>query len=186
MIQAFRFIIVLSILTGVLYTGAITVIAQKWFPFQANGSIVYGPSGTTSSLLIAHAVTNDQYFWPRPSATTPSYNASASGGSNLSPTNPAWQALVSKRVNMISDTAHAAEIPADMVMASGSGLDPHISIANARIQLFRVATARGVSSEVISALVDSAIETPPFRWVGPQVVNVNKLNILLDRHVQLL
>lgn len=161
--QTLRFCALLVLLTGLVYTPTVTMVAQRLVPFQANGSIVATASGSGASLLVAQSATGDQYFWHRP---TPYKD---------------WEATIRTRINTISKTAQAAEVPADMVMAASDGSDPYISIENAQIQLFRVATARGVSAEVVSAIVDRLTIPATARLIGVTVVNVNQLNIVLDQ-----
>lgn len=174
----------LSLVTGVLYPLAVTGVAQSAFPQQAAGSIVRDPAGNAvGSRLIGQNFTDPAHFWGRPSATAPMpYNAGASGGSNLGPTNPALADAVKARVAALraADPGNTAPVPVDLVTASASGLDPHISVAAARYQAARVARARGLPLERLDALVQSHTEAPLLPWLGEAGVNVLTLNLALD------
>lgn len=171
-------------LTGVAYPLAVTASAQLAFPAQANGSLIEANGRVVGSRLIGQPFEDVRYFWGRPSATGPGpYNASASTGSNLGPSNPALAAAVRERVFALR-AAHpdqaSTEVPVDLVTASGSGLDPHISPASALYQARRVAQARGLAPERVRSLV---LEYTEGRWLGvlgePRV-NVVLLNMALD------
>lgn len=175
--------IALSLLTGVLYPAAVTVLAQVMFPQQANGSIMYMTDGTPiGSSLIGQTFSGPKYFWPRPSATADfPYNALASGGSNLGPTNEDLIKQVRERVNGLRGDGVQGAVPSDLVMASASGLDPHISPEAAFLQIPRIAKERKVSEEKLRGLVQEHLEGRQFGFLGAPRVNVLKLNLALDR-----
>lgn len=173
----------LTIVTGVLYPLATTGIAKVMFPFQASGSLIERDGKVVGSQLIGQAFTSPQYFWGRPSATGPMpYNASASGGSNLGPTNPALRDAVVARVEALrqADPGNTAQIPVDLVSASASGLDPHISPAAAHYQAPRVARLRALPLDKVNALIDAHTARPLVGILGEPVVNVLTLNLALD------
>lgn len=173
----------LSLLTGVLYPLVVTGIGQVLFGRQANGSLVSVSDHIVGSRLIGQPFASARYFWGRPSATAPHpYNGAASGGSNQGPTNPAFESAVDERIKALraADPENDAAVPVDLVTASGSGLDPHISPAAAQYQIARVARARGVSQDVVGALVRRATEGRTFGILGEPRVNVLELNLLLD------
>ncbi|MGD0283881.1 MAG: potassium-transporting ATPase subunit KdpC [Dissulfurispiraceae bacterium] len=174
--------IALSFLTGILYTAAVTVLAQVMFPQQANGSLIYSADGApTGSALIGQSFSDPKYFWPRPSATTDfQYNALASGGSNLGPTNKDLISQVAERVKSFRESGDQGRLPADLVTASGSGLDPHISPAAAAYQVMRVAKARGLDEAKVRALIAQHTKGRQFRILGEPVVNVLELNLALN------
>src|SRR5262245_51476481 len=154
-------LIVFTVITGGVYPIVVTGIAQVLFPHQANGSQIVRDGKVVGSALIGQPFDDAKYFWGRPSATAPfSYNAGASSGSNLSPTNPALIKSVQDRVDALraADPGNTAPVPVDLVTASSSGLDPHISPAAAAYQLRRVAKARGMSEDAVRALVDRSEE----------------------------
>lgn len=170
----------LAAVTGVAYPLAVTLIAGAAFPFQAHGSLVAGDDGRVAgSVLIGRDFTAPFYFQSRPSATpvTP-YNASHSGGSNLGPTNPILLEQVADRVQVLREAGVTGPIPADLVMASGSGLDPHISLDAALVQVPTVAKARGLPEDEVRALVMTEAVDSPF---AGSYVNVFSLNRALDR-----
>lgn len=177
-------LLIFTVLTGVVYPALVTGLAQLLFPNQANGSLMAGANGnSTGSRFIGQPFTSPGYFWGRPSATGPfPYNAGASSGSNLGPTNPALLDAVKARVAALqaADPDNKAAVPVDLVTASGSGLDPHISPAAAAYQLKRVAQARHLSAEKLRELV--AEHTEPRQWgmFGEPRVNVLMLNLALD------
>src|SRR5947208_1868913 len=174
---------VLTVLTGVVYPLVVTGIAQAVFPRQANGNLIVKDGKPVGSSLIGQPFDDPKYFWSRPSATTPfAYNAGSSSGSNLSPTNPDLVKAVQGRVDALraADPSNTAPVPVDLVTASGSGLDPHISPAAALYQTARVAKARRLDADTVRGLVERHTEG---RWLGifgePRV-NVLELNLALD------
>jgi K+-transporting ATPase ATPase C chain len=154
------------------------------FPRAANGSLLPAVTGkATGSELIGQPFDDPKYFWSRPSATGPQpYNAASSSGSNLGPRNPALADAVTARVKALrdADPANAQPVPVDLVTASASGLDPHISVAAAEYQAARVARVRGVAVESVRSLIQSHSEGPTFGFLGEPRVNVLKLNLALD------
>jgi K+-transporting ATPase ATPase C chain len=175
---------VLTVVTGVVYPVVVTAIAQLVFPHQANGSLITTKDGTgVGSALIGQPFDDPKYFWGRPSATSPfAYNAGASAGSNLSPTNPALVKSVQERVDALraADPDNKAPVPVDLVTASGSGLDPHISPAAALYQVNRVAKARKLDPVSVQRLVDQHTQGRQFGFLGEPRVNVLALNLALD------
>ncbi|MXS76928.1 potassium-transporting ATPase subunit KdpC [Nitrosomonas sp. JL21] len=173
----------ISLVTGLLYPLAVTGIAQITFPEQAAGSLMKRGEEVIGSSLIGQRFSGPTYFWGRPSATVPMpYNAANSGGSNLGPTNPALIEAVKERAkNILANHPDKAEkIPTDLVTASASGLDPHISPAAAYYQVERVAAARNADTTIVKSLVDRSIETPQWGLLGDSRVNVLRLNLALD------
>jgi K+-transporting ATPase ATPase C chain len=174
--------VALTVVTGVAYPVVITVIAQVVFPHQANGSLIERDGKVVGSELIGQQFDNPSYFWSRPSATGPAYNGGASTGSNFGPTNPAQLDAVRGRVEVLKK-AHpdqSGPIPVDLVTASGSGLDPHISPAAAEYQVARVAKARGVEAQAIRNLVAQHTAGRSLGVLGEPRVNVLELNLALD------
>jgi len=173
----------LVLLTGVVYPAVVTVVAQGVFPHQANGSILERDGKPVGSALIGQAFDAPQYFWGRPSATAPApYQADASAGSNLGPTNPAQWEAVRRRLEAIR-RAHPDQVgpvPVELVTASASGLDPHISPAAAEYQVGRVARARGLSVAEVRRVVALHTEDRTFGLLGEPRVNVLTLNLALD------
>ena len=177
-------LIVLTVVTGVIYPVIVTVIAQVVFPHQANGSLIVRDGKVIGSTLIGQPFDDPKYFWGRPSATSPfPYNAASSSGSNLSPTNPALVKSVQERVDALraADPGNTLPVPVDLVTASGSGLDPHISPAAALYQVNRVAKARNLDPSVVRDLVERHIEGRQLGFLGEPRVNVLALNLALDR-----
>jgi K+-transporting ATPase ATPase C chain len=172
-----------TLLTGLAYPLAMTGLAQAVFPYEANGSLLERGGRVVGSEIIGQPFDDPRYFWGRPSATSPfPYNAAASAGSNLGPTNPALEEAVKARVAALraADPGNTQPIPVDLVTASGSGLDPHISVAAALYQVPRVARARGLSQEQVRALVGQFTEGRQYGLLGEPRVNVLKLNLALD------
>lgn len=173
----------LTMLTGVLYPVAVTALAQLLFPRQANGTLMLRDGKIAGSELIGQAFDKPEYFWGRRSATAPfPYNAAASAGSNLGPTNPALLAAVHARVAALraADPDNASPLPVDLVTASGSGLDPHVSPAAAEYQVKRVARVRGLDETVVTRLVNEHTEARQFGLLGEPRVNVLLLNLALE------
>jgi len=174
----------LTLVTGVAYPLAVTGLAQAFFPQQAAGSLIEQDGKVIGSSLIGQSFSDTKYFWSRPSATSPmAYNGAGSSGSNLGPTNPAFLKTVAERVAAIK-AAHPAQtqaVPLDLVTASASGLDPHISPAAATYQLERVAKARHLSPDQVAQLISAHTAGKQWGILGEPVVNVLELNLALDR-----
>lgn len=177
---ALAFLILFTLITGLIYPLAITGIAQAIFPHQANGSLIQDGGRIVGSELIGQNFAAPGYFHPRPSAAGDGYNASASSGSNLGPTSQALADNISGRVTQARADGVTGPVPADMVTASGSGLDPDISPANALAQVNRVATARRLPAERVRALVEQSTVRPTLGIMGAAHVNVLLLNRQLD------
>jgi len=171
-----------TLLTGVAYPLLVTGVALAAFPKQASGSLVSDAHGVRGSELIGQPFADPKYFWGRPSATPPAYNAAASSGSNLGPSNPALLEAVKARIAALRavDPENAAPVPVDLVTASGSGLDPHISPAAALYQARRVAKARNLTAERVRTLVEERVESRDLGVLGEPRVNVLRLNLALD------
>jgi potassium-transporting ATPase KdpC subunit len=183
-LPALRMLVVLSLLTGVIYPYVVTGIAQVAFPRAATGSLVVVDGKALGSDLIGQPFDDPKYFWSRPSATSPQpYNAGASSGSNQGPRNPALADAVKDRIKALrdADPDNKASVPVDLVTASGSGLDPNISVAAANYQLHRVAKARGLPDDKVRVLVDANTLGRTFGVLGEPRVNVLALNLALDR-----
>jgi K+-transporting ATPase ATPase C chain len=175
--------LVLCVVTGFIYPGVVTGLAQLIFPRQANGSLVTVNGRVVGSALIGQPFTRPEYFHPRPSAAGSGYDASASSGTNKGPTDAKLaDTLIMQAVDLVvkNDGARKGAIPSDMVTSSASGLDPHISPANAYLQVARVARARGVDSAAVRALLDRRVEGRQFGFFGEPRVNVLLLNIAVD------
>ncbi|RST45061.1 potassium-transporting ATPase subunit KdpC [Variovorax sp. DXTD-1] len=173
----------LSVLTGLVYPLAVTGAAKALFPSQAAGSLAVQGGTVVGSSLIGQNFSDPKHFWGRPSATAPQpYNASASGGSNLGPLNPALADAVKARVEALraADPGNTAPVPVDLVTASASGLDPDISPAAAQYQAARVARVRGVPVEQINALIEKNTQGALWGVLGESRVNVLALNLALD------
>lgn len=181
--SALMMFFILTILTGVAYPLAVTAIAQLLFPHQANGSLIYKDGKPIGSTLIGQPFDDPEYFWGRPSATAPfPYNAAASSGSNLGPSNPGLTEAVKTRVAALkaADPGNDTPVPVDLVTASGSGLDPHISSASAEYQVRRVARARGREEAFVRTVVRQHTEGRQFGMLGEPRVNVLAVNLALD------
>lgn len=177
-------LLVLSLITGVVYPAAITAVSAVIFPRQAGGSRLLAGDTLLGSALIGQEFTEPGYFWSRPSATGPvAYNGAASSGSNLGPSNPALHEAIAARVAELraADSSRTNDpVPVDLVTASGSGLDPHITPAAAEYQVSRVSRVRGVPEDSVRALVARATEGRQFGILGEPRVNVLRLNLALD------
>jgi len=181
--NAITMLLVMTAITGLLYPLAATGVAQLLFPDQANGSLIEKNGKPIGSVLIGQYFDNPGYFWSRPSATTPQpNNGTASNGSNLGPTNPALRDAVQQRIDALrkADPGNTAPVPADLVTASGSGLDPEISPAAAQYQIARVARVRHLSEQQVQTLVAQATQGRQLGLLGEPRVNVLQLNLALD------
>lgn len=175
---------ILTLVTGVAYPLAVTLVAQVVFPARANGSVIVRDGRVVGSELVGQSFDAPEYFWGRLSATTPApYNAGASTGSNVGPTNPALVDAAKARIKALRDADPEATgpIPVDLVTASGSGLDPHVGVAAAKFQIRRVAKARGIGDAKVAQLVDAHTEAPTLGLLGEARINVVALNLALDR-----
>jgi K+-transporting ATPase ATPase C chain len=173
----------LTVICGIAYPLAVTGIGRAAFADQASGSLVERDGQVVGSRLIGQSFTAPRYFWGRPSATAPMpANGAGSGGSNQGPTNPALNEAVKARVAALraADPANTLAVPADLVTASASGLDPDISVAAARYQAARVARVRGLAPARVEALIGQHATTPLFGFLGEATVNVLALNLALD------
>ncbi len=173
-------LVVMTVLTGGIYPAVVTGIAQAVFPRQANGSQITAAGSVRGSALIAQGFTDPKYFWPRPSAAA--YNGASSSGSNVGPSNPALAQAVAERVAALraADPGNPGAVPIDLVTASGSGLDPHLSPAAAEYQVDRVARTRGIGPDSVRALVNRYTTGRALGVLGEPVVNVLSLNLALD------
>ena len=183
-LPAVRMLVVLSILTGIVYPYLVTGIAQVAFPRAANGSLIVEKDKAVGSSLIGQPFDDPKYFWSRPSATSPQpYNAASSSGSNQGPHNPALADAVIGRIKALrdADPDSKAPVPVDLVTASGSGLDPDISVAAAEYQIHRVAKARGMTEDKVRILVADSTTGRTLGILGEPRVNVLNLNLALDR-----
>jgi K+-transporting ATPase ATPase C chain len=175
--------LLLSVLCGGIYPAVVTGIAHLVFPKQAEGSFLLDQNGKPiGSVLIGQPFSDPKYFWPRPSATAGSvYNPLASGGSNAGPTNADYLATVGERVKVLRNGGATGPIPAELVQASASGLDPHLSPAAVQFQVPRVAKARGMAEAQLAAMVAAHTEDRQLGFLGEPRVNVLVLNVELDR-----
>jgi K+-transporting ATPase ATPase C chain len=176
-------LLLFTVLTGIIYPLAVTGLAQAIFPHQANGSIIVKNGKPVGSSLIGQQFDDQKYFWGRLSATIPySYNGGSSSGSNLGPNNPDLMKAVQARIDALraAEPGNQAKIPVDIITASGSGLDPHISLASAEYQVHRVARVRGLDETSVRALVTSHTEGRWLGVIGEPVVNVLEINLALD------
>lgn len=180
---ALTMLLIMTVLTGLAYPLAVTGMAQLFVPEQANGSLIIHDGKVIGSKLIGQYFDRPEYFWSRPSGTAPfPYNAAASAGSNLGPTNPALIEAVKARVVAlrIAEPGNKSPVPVDLVTTSGSGLDSHISPAAALYQVKRVAWRRGLDESTLQTLVAQHIEGRQFGFLGERRVNVLELNLALD------
>jgi len=188
LVPGFRIALVMTILTGLIYPGIVTGLCRIFFPRQAEGSLIVKDGRVVGSSLIGQNFTRSEYFHPRPSAAgNDGYDAASSGGSNLGPTSRKLANRVKHDVEefRIENPECQGPIPSDMVTASGSGLDPHISPASAQAQVYRIAKARGISADPLNRLIAQYTEAPVWGFLGDARVNVLRLNLALDRHFRL-
>ena len=183
LLPAFRMTLLLTILTGLVYPGVVTGLCQLLFHAQANGSLITGNGQVIGSSLIGQSFTKPEYFHGRPSAAGNGYDGLSSGGSNLGPTNQKLIDRVKKDVAAFrkENPDYTGPIPADLLTTSASGLDPHISVASAEVQIPRVAKARGANVDQIRALITANTEGRDLGFMGEPRVNVLNLNLALDR-----
>ena len=180
---AFVLLLALTLITGVAYPAVVTAISRVAMPAKADGSMIECDGKAIGSSLIGQPFSDPRYFWPRPSATSPvPYNGAGGSGSNLAPSNPALTKAVVERVAALKAAVPAAgAVPVDLVTASGSGLDPHVSPAAAYYQLNRVAKARGIPPEAVRRMVEEHTQDRTLGVLGEPRVNVLELNLALDR-----
>jgi len=181
--EAFLMLVALTLVTGVVYPLLVTGIAKAVFPGQAEGSLIERDGKAVGSALIGQPFSDPKYFWSRPSATAPMpYNAGASSGSNQGPLNPALADAVKGRIEALqkADPDNKARVPVDLVTASSSGLDPHISPAAAEYQVARIAKVRGIDAARVRALVAEHTAGRQLGFLGEPRVNVLELNLALE------
>jgi len=180
--SSFGVLLLMTVLLGVVYPLLIMGMSQTLFHHRANGSLIERGGKIIGSTLLGQEFANEWYFWSRPSATSPAYNAAASSGSNLSPRNPALLDNVIKRREALlrMQPSNQLRVPVDLITASASGLDPHITAASAQYQLQRVAEARRMKPEEVQALIAQNSEFPLFGLIGEPYINVLHLNLALD------
>ncbi len=176
--------IILTVITGIIYPLAVTGIAQIFFHTQANGSLIVKDGKTIGSSLIGQNFDDPKYLWGRLSATSPAYNAAASSGSNLGPLNPAVTSNAQGRIDALkaADSKNNTSVPVDLVTSSGSGLDPHISLAAASYQIPRIAQVRGLPQATVKAIVEQNTTGRFLGLLGEPVVNVLNVNLTLDTY----
>jgi len=184
---AFKMVLLFTVLTGILYPLVTTGLGQLLFRNAANGSLLSANGQVVGSSLIGQNFTKPEYFQPRPSAAGNGYDGMASGGSNLGPTNQKLIDRVKASIDQFrkDNPDYTGPIPADLVTASGSGLDPHISPASAQAQAPRIAKARGIAPDQIAPLISQSTDDRQFRFLGEPGVNVLKLNLALDQQFPL-
>jgi K+-transporting ATPase ATPase C chain len=181
--NSFMSLLLFTVLTGLIYPLAVTGLARAIFPSQANGSVIMKNGKPVGSSLLGQQFEDQKYFWGRLSATTPyPYNGGSSSGSNLGQNNPDLMKTVQARVDALrkADRGNEAKIPIDLVTASGSGLDPHISMAAAEYQIHRVAKVRGLGAHAVRALVAKHTQGRWLGLIGEPAVNILELNLALD------
>lgn len=180
---AFTFLILCTVITGLIYPVLVTSLSQLFFPKQANGSLLIRHNQLVGSALIGQYFDSPQYFIGRPSATTPyPYNAANSSGSNQGPSNPEFLTKLGDRITALKtfNTENNTLVPVGLVTASASGLDPEISVASARYQISRISKARNISKEELNALIKHHTQLRTYRVLGESRVNVLALNMALD------
>ncbi len=174
--------VILTLITGVLYPLAVTGLARVFFSRQAEGSLMIRNGKAVGSELIGQPFESPEYLWGRPSAASPAFNASASSGSNYGPAHPDYLRAVEARVKVLKDfdPSNPSPVPVDLVTASGSGLDPHISLAGAHYQISRISRARGISEDQIRKMIKKHTQGRFLGLLGEPAVNVLKVNLELD------
>lgn len=183
LLSALVMVAIFTVLCGLAYPLVVTGFAQAAFGHKADGSIIERNGTAVGSELIGQPFADPRYFHPRPSAAGDGYDAAASAGSNLGPTNSEFLATVADRVTAYRQTNNLSadtDVPVDAVTASASGLDPHISVANARLQVDRVARTRGVPADQVLVLIEAHTDSRTFGFLGEPAVNVLELNLALD------
>lgn len=184
LIPALLCVVVFTVLCGLVYPLVTTGVGRVAFAYRSEGSLIRRQGVVVGSELIGQNFSDPAYFWPRPSAAgVTGYDGSASGGTNLGPTNPDFLATVADRVAAYRTANNLAAdqlVPVDAVTSSGSGLDPDISVANARLQAARVGRTRGMSTEQVEAMIDRFTGEPTLGFIGERTVNVLQLNLALD------